>query len=269
MRFPEMTPTVKRVADKQRNDILFNRPRTGLRLHGIKEGEIKLRILIELSKAGQTNVYVLWKRLRKVVHYSTILRALRLLRLMNLVRVISSNETERNARIYAITRFGELILALAKDGWRLVAQLLAEVSPSFRECIMVHFSDAPYYYWNLARDIIEEYVKTTWEHLGENIDLDSLLDIEEIVKRIELDWIKTNIVEQLSDPSSLPLVSKYIKKASNISWIRSELLPYINDYIEEEKKELQILDGFRSEMLSVEKRVKLTQFTFGEEEEDT
>ncbi len=77
------------------------------------------------------------------------------------MRVVSSKEVERNEKIYTITRFGELILALGKDGWRQVAQLLAEVSPGFRECIIMHFSDEPYYYCHLTRDVIEEYVKAS------------------------------------------------------------------------------------------------------------
>ena len=72
---------------------------------------------MELSKAGLINVYELWKRLGKVGHYSTVLRVLRLLRITNLVRVVSSKEEERNEKIYTITHFGELILALVKmDG---------------------------------------------------------------------------------------------------------------------------------------------------------
>jgi hypothetical protein len=262
-----MTPTIARVANKNRNDILRDNPRPmGLRLQGLKEGEIKLRILMELSKAGQTNVYKLWKRLHDGGHYSTVLRALRVLKLLNLVKVVPSNETERNARVYTITRFGELILALVKGGWRSVAQLLAEVSPSFRECIIVHFSHDPYYYWKLARDVIREYVKAVWEHLSDDIDIASLLDIEEIVKRIELDWIKENIVEQFNDPSSRPLISKYIKRMSHISWVKSELLPFIDDYIEEKKEWLRILNDFRSDMLSDEKCVKLTKFISGEKD---
>lgn len=269
MRFPEMTPTIARVADKYRNEILRNPPPTGLRLHGLKEGEIKPRILMELSKAGQTNVYNLWKRLHDVGHYSTVLRALRPLKDMNLVRVVPSNGIGRNARVYTITWFGKLILALVNGGWRSAAQLLAEVSPSFRESIIAHFSHDPYRYWPLTRDIIKEYVKAVWEHLLEDIDIASFLDIEEIVKRIEVDWIEANVIEHLSEPSSRPWISKYLKRMSHVSWIKSELLPFIDDYIEEQKEWLQILNGFRSDMLSAEKSMKLTKFFSGEKEENT
>jgi DNA-binding PadR family transcriptional regulator len=270
MHFPEMTPTIATVADKQRNDILRdNPPPKGLRLQGLKEGEIKLGILMELSKAGQTNVYKLWKRLHDSGHYSTVLRALRVLKFFNLVRVVPSNGTGRNTKVYTITRFGELILALVKGGWRLVAQLLAKVSPSFRKCIIVHFPHDPYYYWKLARDVIREYVKAGWEHALEDIDIDSLLNIEEIVKRIEIDWIKTHIVEEIDNPSSRPWISKYIKRTSDIPWIKSELLPFIDDYIEEQKEWLQVLNGFRSDMLSAEKCVKLGHFVSGKKEENT
>lgn len=255
MRFPKMTPRIERVANKYRNAVLRR-----LRLHGLKEGEIKLRILMELSGAGQTNVYKLWKRLHDVRYYTTVLRALAPLKLMKLVRVVPSSGTGRSERIYAITPLGELILALVKGGWRSAAQLLAEDSPSFRECVKAHFSRYPYYYWGLTRDIIEEYVKIAWKYVATDIDIASFTDVEEIVRRREIEWVKEHIVNELNDPSSRLWISKYLKKMSQVDWIWSELLSFLDDHIAQEKEWLQTLDEFKSDLVSAEKRVKLTQF---------
>lgn len=243
MRFPEMSPAIKKIADKSCNNIL-----QGL---GLKEGGTALRVLTELSEAGGANVYELWRKMPGVGHYSTVLRALRKLEQENLVRVVPSSGEGRSQKICAMTLYGELILALVKDGWKLAAQLLAEKSSTFRDCIRAHFSRDPYYYWGLTRDIIEE-IKTY-------IIID-IPDIEEIVRRLEIEWIEAHIVEELDNPSSRLWISKYLKRMSHAGWIRSELLPYLADYIEKERDWLQTLDGFKNDLLSVEKRAKLTQF---------
>lgn len=257
MRLPEMTPTIERVANKYPNAILRR-----LRLHGLNEGGIKLRILMELSEAGQTNVYQLWKRLHDehARYYTTVLRALHPLKTMHLVRVVPSSGTGRSERIYAITLLGDLILALVKGGWKSAAELLAERSPSFRECIRAHFSRDPYRYWSLTRDVIEEYVKIAWEYIATDVDIDSFTDVEEIVRRYEIEWVKEHIVNELNDPSSRLWISKYLKKMSQVDWIWSELLSFLDDHIAQEKEWLQTLDEFKSDLVSAEKRVKLTQF---------
>jgi len=260
MRFPEMPLTIARVADKYRNDILRGGPRTGLRLHGLEEGKIKIRILTKLSTTGQTNVYKLWKSLHDAGHYTTVLRALGPLQLMKLVRVAPSSGTGRKSRMYSITLLGELILALVKGGWRSAAQLLAENSPSFRECIRAHFSRNPYRYWSLTRDVIKEYVETAWKYLDPDVDIAPFIDIEEVVKRIEVDWIKAHITEQLDDPSSRPWISKYLKRMSHFDWIASELSAFLDNYITNEREWLQTLEEFRRDLLLSEKSLKLPQF---------
>ena len=249
IRFPEMTPAIEKFAKKSRIDVL-----QGL---GLKEEGTKLKILMELSEAGRANVYELWKRLPDVGHYSTVLRALKILWQKNLVEVVSSSIEGRMKKIYALTLLGKLISRLVKGGWRSAAQLLAESSSSFRECIRAHFSRDPYRYWPLTRDII----KKVKPYLIISIPSP---EIEEIVRSIEIEWAKVYFGEQFDDPESRAWISKYLKKMAHVSWIRSELLPFMDSYIEEERTRarewLQVLDGFKSDLLSVEKCAKLTDF---------
>ncbi len=248
IRFPEMTPAIERFARKSRIDVL-----QGL---GLKEEGTKLKILVELSEAERSNVYELWKRLPDVGHYSTVLRALETLWDKNLVERERSIEGRRK-KIYALTLLGELIARLATGGWRSAAQLLAEGSSSFRECIRAHFSRDPYRYWLLTRDIIEKVKPYLFIRIPSP-------EVEEIVRNIEIEWAKVYFVENFNDPEFRAWISKYLKKMAHVSWIRSELLPFMDNFIEEERTRacewLQVLDGFRSDSISVEKCAKLSQF---------
>jgi DNA-binding PadR family transcriptional regulator len=249
MRFPEMTPVKERRAREDLNNVLG--------ALGLKEGGTEFRILMELSKTRTANVYELWKRLPDVGHYSTVLRAIKRLnfREKNLVQNWHASKGGRRKTTYTLTLFGDLIVALVKGGWRSAAQLLAESSLSFCECILAHFSRDPYYYWSLTRHIIEE--------VKPYIIID-IPEIEEIVRRIEINWIKEHITEALNDPSSRSWISTYLKRMAHVNWIistRTDLLSFIDSYIKEQEEWLQVLNDCKSDLLAVEKHPKLTEFS--------
>lgn len=244
MRFADMTPALEKLTNRHRNLILQKL--------GLKEGETELKILAGLSKVtvGEAaNVYELSKKLSDVGHYSTILRALRRLEQKKLVRGVLSIEGRRE-KVYFTTFLGDLIIALAHGGWKATAQILAESSSSFRECIKAHFFRNPYRYWSLTRDIIKI--------LCMRVDVPP--NIEGTVRHSEIDWIKEHIATYLNDPSCRPWISKYLTKMSHVSWIKSELIPFIDYHIEVEKEWLRTLADFKKDLLSAEKGVKLTQY---------
>jgi Fe2+ or Zn2+ uptake regulation protein len=251
MRFPEMTPRIKKIARKYRNSLL--------RELGLKEGGTKLKILKELSKVGKANIYELWKkRLPDIGHYSTVLRALKSLEQKNLVTA-HTEEGGRTKRIHATTYLGNFVVVLAEGGWRSLAQTFAKESPSFRQSILAHFSRNPYRYWSLTRDIIEEYVRIAKACVG--IYITPYTKVEGIVKRLEIEWIKSDILDQINDPSSRPWISKYLKRMSHFDWIASELSAFLDDYITDEREWLRTLEEFRKDLLSSEKSLKLTKFS--------
>lgn len=219
----------------------------------LKEGETELRILMALSKSiGWANVYQLWKGLRDVGHYSTVLRALRRLEQKRLVETLASR-TGRNEKIYTPTLLGELIAALARGEWKAAAQILAERSSRFRECVKAHRALNPLYYYGLTRDIIEKLLMFPKYR---NIQP----DLEKIVMECESWNIEEKVVQEVNDPSARPELFQYLKKLSYVDWIRSIVMSFIDEYIEEEKEWLQALADFKTEMVCAEKNAKLPQF---------
>lgn len=231
----------------RRNSILYK-----LRL---KRGKIELKILEQLSRR-EANAYELkWKMLRGIdVHYSTVLRALRRLEEKKLVRVVSSSKVGRRSKTYACTLLGELKVVLARKGLRAVAKIIAENSPSFRECLEGHFSFDPNYYLSLTNEVIEEIF---WSKSGAMI---MRPDLDVYVRKIELRWIEENIIEALNNPSSRPIILEYLKKITHIKWISDSVVQVIEKYVENENEWLQTLEDFKRE-------VKLAQFLTDKTEE--
>lgn len=209
---------------------------------------IELKILKQLS-LKKANVYELkWKRLRHIdAHYSTVLRALRRLEKKKLVRIVSSNKVGRRKKIYACTLLGELVVTLARNGLRATAQIVAEKSQSFRECVGVHFSFDPDYHFSLTEETIREIARSKRGEMVTSPDLDVY------VRNIELKWVRENIIEELNDISSRPKILKYLKKIAHIDWISDWVMQAIEKYAERENEWLQTLEDFRRE-------IKLTRF---------
>lgn len=187
--------------------------------------KIEYKILEQLSRQ-KANVYeIKWKRLRGIdAHYSTVLRALRRLEEKKLVRIVSSSKVGRRNKIYACTLLGELVVVLERNGLRAVAQIIAESSPSFRECLGVHFSFDPDYYFSLAIGIIWEILRNRGGEMVMRPDLDVY------ARRIELRWVKENIIEALNNPSSRPMILEYLKKITHINWISDWVVQVIEKY---------------------------------------
>jgi len=173
----------------QPEDIILHRLR-------IRRGKIELKILEKLSRR-EANVYELrWKRLRDVnVHYSTVLRALERLEKKKLVKIISSSKVGRRYKTYANTLSGDLVLALAKKGLDGTAKILAENSPSFRECLGAHSSLGQDHYMFLTREVV-------WEiSMGKKGNVITHHDLDFYVRKAELLWIRRNVIDVLKGHS--------------------------------------------------------------------
>ena len=210
--------------------------------------KIELKILKQLS-LKRANVYELkWKRLRGIdAHYSTVLRALRRLEEKKLVRIVSSSKVGRRRKIYACTLLGELVVALARNGLRAAAQIVAASSPSFRECLGVHLSFDPDYSFSLTEETIREIARSKRGEMVTRPDLDVC------VRKIELRWFSENIIEELNNLSSRPKILKYLRKITHIDWISDWVMRAIEKYAERENEWLQTLEDFKRE-------AKLTQY---------
>lgn len=228
----------------------------GLSARGKNEIEILKNLL-----HGNANVYELKKRLRDIdVHYSTVLRALRRLEKKKLVRVISQRDVGRREKTYACTLLGDLVVALAGNGLRGAARIVAESSKSFRECVEVHLSFDSDYPLSMTESII-------WNILNsESGETAMRSDLDVYVRNVELEWIKANIVKALIyDPSrpdfhdeyyhplSRPETLRYLKKIAHINWISNWVVEVIEKYVEKEREWLQELEDFKRE-------VKLARF---------
>lgn len=110
----------------------------------------------------------------------------------------------------------------------------------------------------MTRDILEEYVNTAKAYVG--IDIGLYTEVEQIVKRLEIEWIESDIAAQFNDPSSRTWISKYLKRMSHSDWIASELSTFLDDYITNEREWLQTLEEFRKDLPSPEKSLRLPQF---------
>lgn len=218
-------------------------------------GKTELEILKELSH-GSVNMYELKKRLRAHgridVHYSTVLRALRRLEDKKLVRVVSQKETGRHEKTYACTLVGELVVALAKNGLTGAARIIAESSKSFSECVRLHDSNylllmAESIIWNILNSETGETVKRS--------------DLDFYVRKVELEWVKANIVKALTyNPSQFdfdnrdyfPLprtdILRFLRKTIHISWISNWIVQVIEKYVEKENEWLQALEDFKREV---------------------
>jgi len=244
MRFADI-PARASAASEQRHELLQKL--------GLKEGEIELRVLMALCEMGWANVYELWKGLRKFGYYSTVLRALRRLKRKRLVNTIPSTGTGRRENIYTPTLLGELIAALAIGGWKAAAQILAERSPRFRECVQAHRPLDPCYYWPLTRETIESLLRfPKYKDVQPNL--------EELIMENEGYWISSEVVDNLYDYEARAEAFQNLQRLSHVSWIRSLLISFIDDYMEEEKEWLQTLAEFNSKMISTDKNAKLPQF---------
>ena len=238
-------------------------------------GKTQLEILKELSH-GSANVYELkYKRLRDIdVHYSTFLRALRVLEKKKLVRVESSREGKRRTKTFALTVLGELVVALTRNGARTgglseAGRMLAESSRSIRECIEVHLPFDSNYPLSLAESVISNILKSERAEPTVRSDLDIYM------RKAGLEWVKANIVkalhrELLYDPSrpwdarpeyarahpeygyyipfSRSEILRYLKKVTHISWISDYLVQVVEKYVEKEKEWLQGLEDFKREV---------------------
>lgn len=239
MRLHQMSSTYFLDRDYDRSRILV---KLGL-ITWLGKRKIALEILEQLSRR-KANVYELkWKRMRGIdAHYSTVLRALRRLEEKKLVRIVSSSKVGRRKKIYACTLLGELAIVLARDGLRAVAQIVAESSPSFRECLGVHLSFDPHYYVYLTRGVI-------WEILGNKRgEMVTRPDLDAYVRKIELRWFSENIIEELNNLSSRPKILKYLRKITHIDWISDWVMHAIERYAEMESEWLQTLKDFEREV---------------------
>jgi len=204
--------------------------------------KIELKILKQL-RLKRANVYELkWKKLRDVnVHYSTVLRALKRLEQKKLVRIVSLNKVGRRRKIYACTLLGELIVATAEVGLKAGAQIIAESSKSFRECIGVHLGLDPDYPFYLTEEIIWEIARSKRGEMVIRPDLDFY------VRNIERRWVRKNIIEELSNLSSRPRILRYLKKITHIDWIRHYVKQGTMQYAKRENEWLQTLEDFGRE----------------------
>ena len=202
--------------------------------------KIALEILEQLSRR-KANVYELkWKRLRGIdAHYSTVLRALRRLEEKKLVRIVSSSKAGRRKKIYACTLLGELVVVLARDGLRAVAQIVAESSQSFRECVEVHLSFDLDYDIDLTIEVISEILRNRRGEMVTRPDLDVY------VRKVELRWFNENIIEELNNLSSRPKILKYLRKINHINWISDWMMQAIEKYAERENEWLETLEDFK------------------------
>jgi len=217
-------------------------------------GKTELEILKKLSR-GSANVYELkWKRLRDIdVHYSTVLRALRRLEKKKLVRVLSSKEVGRRDKTYICTLVGELVVALVRNGMNGATRIIAESSRSFRECIGVHLSFDSDYPLSMTESVIWNILESEKGESATRSDLDAY------VRKVELEWVNSNIVKALTyDPSRPDLdgyyrplsrseILRYLKKVTHISWISYSVVRVIEKHIEKENEWLQALEDFKRE----------------------
>lgn len=215
-------------------------------------GKTELEILKKLSQ-GSANVYERkWKKLRNLdVHYSTVLRALRRLGKKKLVRVKSSKQGERRTKTYACTVLGELVAALARNGIDGAAQIVAESSSSFRECV----GERVFEPWLITESVI-------WNILeSEKPESFTLSDFDVYVKKVMLEQIEANLVRALFyDPSrpnfddryylplSRPEILRHLNKFTHIGWIADWLVQIIEKYVEKENEWLQALEDFKREV---------------------
>ena len=249
----EMPSATKFYANDRRNKILGKL--------GLKEGGTELRILTALSDISSTNVYKLWKQLQNIGHYSTVFRALKRLESKRLVMVQQRERTGRNKNVYSLTQLGDLILALSQDGWKTTARLLTKKSLKFSQCIEVRRSLHPFYYYPLARNIIEKMLSFPRYR-------NTQPDLEKIVVECESQWIREKVAEEMGDPSARPELFRYLMKLSYADWIRPIVLSLVDEYIREEKEWLQALGKFSKELYTDRKITKLTQF-FGRKDAST
>ncbi len=245
MRFAELPAASHESANKQRYEILQKL--------NLKEGDIEIKILISLSEVPYANVYELWKGLRDLGHYSTVLRALRRLKNKRLANILPSSTTERNTKVYTSTLLGILICTLYKGGWKAVAEFLAETSVRFRECVQAHRPFDPYYYWRMAREVTEKLLSFP---KFRNIEP----DLEKIVTECEKENLVAWVVEDFYDPLARTTLFQELKKLSYVGWIRSIIMPEIDGFIENEKTLLQTLVNFKRDLLTAEREAKLDQF---------
>jgi len=209
-------------------------------------GKTELEILKELSH-GSRNVYKLKKDLRNIgVDYSTVLRALRRLEKKKLVRVVSQRDVGRREKKYACSLLGELVVALAKNGLSGAAQILAESSKDFRECVGVHLSFDSNYSPSLTESVIWRILKSKREEPAVRSDLDVY------VRNVESEWASYAMYACMPDFDhwyrERTKILRYLNKVAQISWINDFLVQVIEKYIEKEKEWLQGLEDFKREV---------------------
>jgi DNA-binding PadR family transcriptional regulator len=209
-------------------------------------GKTELEILKKLSH-GSANMYELTGKLRDIgVHYSTVLRALRRLEKKKLVRIVSQRDVGRREKKYACSLLGDLVVALAKNGLSGAAQILAESSKDFRECVGVHLSFDSNHSPSLTESVIWSILNSEREELAMRSDLDAY------VRNVELEWASYAMYACMPDFDDWyrkrTNMLRYLNKVVHISWINDFLVQVIEKYIEKEKEWLQGLEDFKREV---------------------
>ncbi len=182
-----------------------------------------------------------------------------------LVRVVSQRDAGRREKTYACSLLGDLVVALTKNGLSGAAQIVAESSKSFRECVEVHLPFNSNYPLLLTESVIWNVLKSERGEHAVRSDLDIY------VRNVELEWVKANIVRALFyDPSqpnfgdgnytlSRPQILRYLKKVTHIGWISDWLVQVVEKYVEKEKEWLQALEDFKREVRLVRLYIDKTE----------
>jgi DNA-binding PadR family transcriptional regulator len=248
MRFPDISPENAVWAEEQRQELLrklglvhLGRSKDSAWLV-FKEGS-ESEILKSLLKLSCANIYRLSRATRDAGQYSTVLRALRRLEGKRLAQIATTIDEGRKQKKYCLTLLGELVASLAKGGWKLAAEKLAEHSSRFRELVTAHHSFEPDYYIFMTRDIIEGFNQfPRYKNVEPNV--------EELVTATESEWISRAIVENLHDPKERAEVFMEVKKVSQVGWIRPIVISLIDGFIREEKELLDELVHFKEALVS-------------------
>jgi DNA-binding PadR family transcriptional regulator len=200
---------------------------------------LEMTLLKQLLKMQKANVYEI-SRSRNLGHYSTVLRGLRRLEDKKLVQSIHETSQGRHEKIYQVAIVGELFVFLAKTGWKGTSDRIASESSKFRDCIATHELHDPFYYWHLTQNILEK--------LSQRAKRKQEPKLEEIVAEAEFNWIKSNVIERLSDRQYLVEGLTLLERLADVAWIKPVIVQQITQYSEEWNRWLNAIDGLRAKI---------------------